>query len=175
MEPDTVLVQEGAVVTDEKDAEQLALETAIQQVLGIIAVKDSARTSRYKRFGVANVTALSESKLHLAATLLVKQGRKYLSEYAAEGLTEDLLQTVETCNAAFVDGLAERKEAENARRVATQTRIVFANGLYRQLVQLCAAGESVYKLTDAARARDYVIDPVPVTGGPRPVVAEAKV
>lgn len=159
MAPDTVVQQEGAAVTEEKNTERLALETAMQAVLGIIASRDMPRTARYKRFGAANVANLTDAKLHLAATMLVKQGRKYLAEYADAGLTAALLNTIETQNEAFVDGLADRKEAESTRTNATQARIRFANGLYRQLVQLCAVGEAYWRLTDAAKAAEYVVDP----------------
>ncbi|MBG8552012.1 hypothetical protein [Hymenobacter guriensis] len=81
----------------------------------------------------------------------VKQGRKYLAEYTDAGLTAALLDAVETRNEAFVDGLADRKEVESTRANATQARIRFANGLYRQLVQLCATGEACWRLTDAAK------------------------
>ncbi|PJJ48796.1 hypothetical protein [Hymenobacter chitinivorans] len=161
MEPDTVLLQEGAAVTEEKDEVAETLKTSMQAVLGIIAVQDEPRTARYKRFGVTNIVDLSEAKLHLAATMLVKQGRKYLEEYKAEGLTAALLEAVEQHNEDFVEGLTERKEAENTRSGATRARVLFANGLYRQLVQLCAAGESYWKLTDATRAREYVVDTTP--------------
>ncbi|RTQ53460.1 hypothetical protein EJV47_01600 [Hymenobacter gummosus] len=173
MEPDSVVQQEGAAVTEEKDAVRVALETAMQAVLGIVAMKHDPRTASYKRFGAANVPNLSDAKLHLAATMLVKQGRKYLEEYAEQGLTEALLTEVETQNAAFVESLADRKEAESTRSGATRARILFGNGLYRQLVQLCAAGDSYWKLTDATKAREYVVAPTPVAApdAARPVVA----
>ncbi|GAA3952717.1 hypothetical protein [Hymenobacter algoricola] len=170
MSPDTVVVQEGAAVTDEKDAVVQDLETSMQAAMSIIMLKDDPRTPRYKRFGVSDVSSLGEAKLHLAATMLVRQGRKYLEEYKDEGLTAAMLDAVEQHNEAFLEGLMSRKEAENTRSGATRARILFANGLYRQLVQLCAAGESVWKLTDATRAREYVVDPIgPAT--PKPAVA----
>lgn len=171
MEPDTVMKQEGAAVTENKDAVRTALETAMQNVLGIIAIKDDVRSARYKRFGVSDVSSVGDAKLHLAATMLVKQGRKYLNDYAEQGLTEALLAAVETQNTAFVESLADRKEAESTRSGATRARILFGNGLYRQLVQLCAAGDSLWRLTDANKASEYVVDttvPEAKPGGPTP-------
>ena len=172
MEPDSVVQQEGATVTEEKDEVRTALETAMQTVLGIVAMKHDPRTASYKRFGAANVPNLNDAKLHLAATMLGKQGRKYRAEYQEQGLTEDLLAEVDKQNAAFVDSLADRKEAESTRSGATRARVLFGNGLYRQLVQLCAAGDSYWKLTDATKAREYVVDAAPAAApaAPRPVV-----
>lgn len=161
MDPDTVVQQEGATVTAEKEAVRIALETAMQGVLGIIGAQDPPRSARYKRFGAANVENLSDAKLHLAATMLVKQGRKYLPEYAGVGLTEALLAAIESQNADFVDSLTDRREAESTRTGATRARLLFANGLYQQLVRLCAAGEAYWKLTDATKAAEYVVDNTP--------------
>lgn len=166
MEPDTVVQQEGAAVTDEKDEVRVALETAMQAVLGIIATQDDPRTARYKRFGATNIATLSDPKLHLAATMLAKQGRKYLAEYEAQGLTAALLDAVDARKEAFVDSLAERKDAESTRSGATRARILFANGLYRQLVQLCAAGNAYWRLTDATKAAEYVVGSAAATPPP---------
>jgi hypothetical protein len=159
MDPDTVVQQEGAVVTVEKNADELALEGAIQRVLGRVALKDRPTTARYKRMGVEAVTNLTEAELHLAATMVVKQGRKYLLEYKDQGLTEKLLQEVEDLDKAFVEGLGERKSAENTRSEATDARIEFANGLYEQLVQLGLTGSTMWEEKGNATKRDeYIID-----------------
>ncbi len=158
MDPDTVLVQEGKVVTDEKDETQMELETAIQAVMDCVGLKDDPRTAGYKRFGVTSVNSLSQAKLHLAATMVVKQGRKYLADYAEKGLTAAMLTTVETTDAAFVDQMADRHEAVSTRAGATRARILFANGLYRQLVAIANAGQAAWRLTDAQKAHEYVIE-----------------
>ena len=171
MDPDTVLVQEGKVVTEEKDTTEVLLETAIQAVMDCVVLKDDARTPGYKRFGVSDVTSLGQAKLHMAATMVVKQGRKYLAEYANKGLTAALLDAVAAQDAAFVEQMAGRYEAVSTRAGATRARLLFANGLYRQLVALANAGESAWRLTDAQKAHEYVIAPAPaVASTPLPVV-----
>ena len=171
MDPDTVLVQEGKVVTEEKDTTEVLLETAIQAVMDCVVLKDDARTPGYKRFGVSDVTSLGQAKLHMAATMVVKQGRKYLGEYAEKGLTEALLDAVAKQDAVFVDQMAGRYEAVSTRAGATRARLLFANGLYRQLVALANAGESAWRLTDAQKAHEYVIAPAPAAAPtPLPVV-----
>lgn len=158
MDPDTVLVQEGKVTTDDKDVTQTALETAIQAVMDCVGLQDDPRSAGYKRFGVSDVTSLGQAKLHLAATMVVKQGRKYLADYAAKGLTAALLTAVETQDAAFLDNLAARHEAVSTRAGATRARLLFANDLYRQLVAIANAGQAAWRLTDAQKAHEYVIN-----------------
>ena len=166
LDPDTVLVQEGAAVTETKDATQTALETAIQAVMDCVGLKDDPRTPGYKRFGVSDVTSLGQAKLHLAATIVAKQGRKYLADYADKGLTTALLATVETQDAAFVDQMTDRHEAVSTRAGATRARILAGNGLYRQLVALANAGQAAWRLTDAQKAHEYVIDPAGTSAAP---------
>lgn len=161
MDPDEVLVQEGKVVTDDKDATEVALETAIQAVMDCVVLKDDARTPGYKRFGVSDVSSLSQAKLHMAATMVVKQGRKYLADYAGVGLTADMLTAVETNNATFVEALTTGKEAKNDRQAATDARIEAANALYEELTKLCAAGNAAWRFEDATKADEYVVDHAP--------------
>lgn len=166
MDPDAVLVQEGKVVTEEKDAVQVALETAIQAVMDCVGLKDDPRTPGYKRFGVASVTSLGQAKLHLAATMVVKQGRKYLAEYADKGLTAVMLDEVAKLDEAFVDDMTNRHEAVSTRAGATRARILFANGLYRQLVAIGNAGQAAWRLSDAQKAHEYVIEAAPAPAAP---------
>lgn len=166
MDPDTVLVQEGAVATDQKTVEHDALVTSIQQVMAHIELKDDPRTAAYKRFGAASVSNAKEADLHLAGVLVVKQGRKYLADYAAVGLTAALLNTVETTNARFVDELTTRKEAENNRQDATDARIVAANALFAELTGICAAGNASWRFESQTKADEYVVDHAPAAAVP---------
>ncbi len=158
MDPDTVLVQEGAVVTGDKNVEQAALVTSIQQVMGCVGLLDDPRTAGYKRFGATDVANDSEAELHLAAGVVVRQGRKYLDRYKGKGLTAEMLTAVEDNNEKFVAGLTTRKEAESERHAATDKRIVFANELYAELVDICGAGHESWKFEDETMAKEYVVD-----------------
>lgn len=158
MDPDTVLLQEGAVVTEDKNAEQEALVTSIQQVMGCVALVDGPRTAGYKRFGATDVANDSEAELHLAAGVVVRQGRKHLDRYKDKGLTAEMLKTVEDNNEKFVEGLTDRKEAESERHAATDKRVVFANELYTELVEICGAGHESWRFEDETMAKEYVVD-----------------
>ncbi len=132
--------------------------TRIQQVMARIELKDDPCTAAYKRFGAANVANATEAVLHLAGAVVVKQGRKYLADYAGVGLTKELLDAVETNNANFVEELTTGKEAENERQAATDARIEAANALYEELVKLCAAGNTGWRFEDETKAKEYVVD-----------------
>ena len=164
MDPDTVLVQEGAVATDQKTAEHDALETSIQRVMANVGLKDDSRTAGYKRFGAANVSNATEAELHLAGVMVVKQGRKYLTDYAGVGLTKELLDAVETANDKFVDELTTGKETDNNRQAATDARIVAANALFAELTGICGAGNTSWRFEDQTKADEYVVDHAPATG-----------
>ncbi|MDQ2769864.1 MAG: hypothetical protein M3Y54_05120 [Bacteroidota bacterium] len=166
MDPDSVLVQEGAVATGQKTAEHDALVTSIQQVMARIGLKEDPRTAAYKRFGAASVSNATEAELHLAGVLVVKQGRKYLTDYAAVGLTKELLDAVESTNARFVDELTTSKETDNERQAATDARIVAANALFAELTGICAAGNASWRFESQTQADEYVVDHAPVAGTP---------
>lgn len=168
LDPDAVLVQEGATVTAGKSTEETALITSIQTVMSRVGLKDDPRTPGYKRFGAANVSNLTESALHLAATLVVKQGARYLADYKGQGLTQAMLDDVDTHNVAFTQYLADQHEAGNTRAIATNARITFANALYAQAVAIGAAGVAQWRFTDAAKMQEYVLDPAAHPAVPAP-------
>lgn len=161
LDSDAVRVQEGAVGTGEKHTAKQALVTSIQQVMACIGLKDDPRTAAYKRFGAANVANAAEAALYLAGAVVVKQGRKYLADYAGVGLTADMLTAVETNHVGFMEELTTGKEAENDRQAATNDRIEAANALFEELTKLCAAGNAAWRFEDATKAREYVVDHAP--------------
>ena len=164
MDPDTVLVQEGAVATDQKTTGHDVLVTSIQQAMAHVELKDAPRTAAYKRFGVANVSNATEAELHLAGVMVVKQGRKYLADYKGVGLTTTILDAVEAANGKFVEELTTGKEAENNRQAATDARIVAANTLFAELTGICGAGNSSWRFEDQTKADEYVVDHAPAAG-----------
>jgi hypothetical protein len=147
MNPDTVVMQEGVVVT------------SVQRVMACVGLKDDPRTAAYKRFGATDVANATEADLHLAAAMVVKQGRKYLAAYAGVGLTKEMLDAVEANNAHFVEELTNRKESENDRQGATDARITAANALFAELTGICAAGNTLWRFDDATKADEYVVGP----------------
>lgn len=164
MDPDTVLVQEGAVATDQKTTGHDALVTSIQQAMAHVELKDAPRTAAYKRFGAANVSNATEAELHLAGVMVVKQGRKYLADYKGVGLTTTILDAVEAANGKFVEELTTGKEAENDRQAATDARIVAANTLFAELTGICGAGNTSWRFEDQTKADEYVVDHAPAAG-----------
>ena len=83
-------------------------------------------------------------------------------------MTLALLKAVSDADDAFVDDMAARHEAVSTRAGATRARLLFANGLYRQLVGLANAGQAAWRLTDAQKAKEYVIDPTVHSEAPKP-------
>lgn len=167
---DGELDQTKQEATARKDAAQRDLLTQMQIVMGIVGSVDKPTTSGYKKFGTAGLDEGSEGDLHLGIIRAVRVGRASLAKYAAKGLTTDLLDELETRNATFLTRLGEQQDAEDARGEAADTRVLAANALYAELMDLCGTGKALYAQTNARKFDNYIVnDDEPATSGVKPV------
>jgi hypothetical protein len=155
---DGELDQAKQEATDRKEDAQRELITQLQTVMGIVGTMDKPTTSAYKKFGTAGLDNASEGDLHLGIIRAVRVGRASLDRYAAKGLTADLLTELETRNATFLTRLGEQQDAENARGEAADTRILAANALYAELMDLCGTAKALYAQTNARKYDDYIVN-----------------
>ena len=167
---DGELDQTKQEATNRKDAAQRELITQMQIVMGIVGTVDKPTTSGYKKFGTAGLDNASEGDLHLGIIRAVRVGRANLAKYTKKGLTTDLLDELEARNATFLTRLGEQQDAEDARGEAADVRILAANALYAELMDICGTAKALYAQTNARKFDDYIVnDDAPTTGGVKPV------
>lgn len=155
---DGELDQTKQEATARKDAAQRELITQMQIVMGIVGTVDKPSTSGYKKFGTAGLDNASEGDLHLGIIRAVRVGRASLAKYAAKGLTAGLLTELETRNATFLTRLGEQQDAEDARGEAADTRVLAANALYAELMDICGTAKALYAQTNARKFDDYIVN-----------------
>jgi hypothetical protein len=166
---DGELDQTKQEATDRKDDAQRNLLTQMQIVMGIVGTVDKPTTSAYKKFGTAGLDEGSEGDLHLGIIRTVRVGRASLAKYAAKGLTKELLDELETRNETFLTRLGEQQDAEDDRGEAADTRILAANALYAELMDICGTGKALYAQTNARKFDDYIVnDDAPAASGATP-------
>jgi hypothetical protein len=159
---DGELDQTKQEATDRKDDAQRALLTQMQIVMGIVGTVDKPTTAGYKKFGTAGLDNASEGDLHLGVIRAVRVGRATLAKYAERGLTKELLDELEARNGTFLTRLGEQQDAENDRAEAADVRILAANKLYAELMDICGTAKALYAQTNARKYDDYIVNDEPV-------------
>ncbi|GAB3849960.1 hypothetical protein GCM10028822_14640 [Hymenobacter terrigena] len=144
-----------------KEKVQARAITELQALMGIVGTVHDARSASYKMFGSGGLSNGPEAELYVGLLRVVRVGRAHLAEYAAKGLTADMLDTLAASAAEFLELLGKQQDAETARGRAADVRIVAGNALYEELIDLCAIGKALYATTDARKYADYVVDDTP--------------
>ncbi|WP_310397017.1 hypothetical protein [Hymenobacter sp.] len=155
-----------------KEKAQVQAETQLQAIMGIVGTVHDPRSASYKMFGSAGLANGPEAELYVGLLRVVRVGRAHLADYAAKGLTPAMLDALAASAAEFLERLGQQQDAETARGRAADARILAANALYTELIDLCAVGKALYATTDARKYQDYVVmdTPAPVAA---PVVPKA--
>jgi hypothetical protein len=158
--------------TEAKTKVQAHVVTEMQVIMGIVGTVHDARSASYKMFGSGGLTNGTEAELYMGLLRVVRVGRAHLAEYAAKGLTAELLDMLAAATAEFLARMGNQQDAETARGRAADVRILAANALYDELIALCAVGKALYATTDARKYADYVVtDTPPPPAAPVPPVA----
>ena len=139
--------------------------TELQVIMGIVGTVHDVRSASYKMFGSSGLANGPEAELYVGLLRVVRVGRAHLADYATAGLTPALLDALAASATEFLARLGAQQDAETARGRATDGRILAANALYEELIDLCAIGKALYATTDARKYEDYV-----VTDAPAPAV-----
>ncbi|MDB5268085.1 MAG: hypothetical protein JWP58_1125 [Hymenobacter sp.] len=149
------------VATLAKEAMQTQAVTQLQAIMGIVGTVHEARTASYKMFGSSGLDNGAEAELYVGLLRVVRVGTAHLGEYQQAGLTPEMLQELAASANSFLSLLGKQQDAESARGRAADVRIVAANKLYTELIDLCGIGKALYATTDARKYADYVVDDAP--------------
>ena len=84
-----------------------------------------------------------------------------------------MLDALAASAAEFLARLGEQQDAKAARDRAADARILAANALYEELMDLCGIGKALYATTDARRYQDYVVSEAPAPAGVPAVAGQA--
>ena len=164
------MVQLAAGQTQRKDAARTLLLTLMQALMGKVSLKYDNRTPAYKAFGTSGLNSASEADLYMGIRQAVRVGRRTVSEYAAQGITEQELDQLNAQNETFLEALHAQQDTENEGQSITQTRLRAGNALYEELSYLSEVGKTLYVQTDVSKYEQYVIDAAPTAAAVPPVV-----
>jgi hypothetical protein len=149
-----------------KEQAQATAITQLQALMGIVGTVHDPRSASYKMFGSGGLANGPEAELYVGLLRVVRVGRAHLAEYAAQGLTPAMLDALAASAAEFLELLGKQQDAETARGRAADVRILAANALYEELIDLCGIGKARYATTDARQYEDYVVTDAPAPVGP---------
>ncbi|HXL55364.1 MAG TPA: hypothetical protein VN958_03840, partial [Chitinophagaceae bacterium] len=84
-------------------------------------------------------------------------GTNLLSELSTEGLTAEILSTLQQTAIDFDEALGRQEDALANRNLHSYLRIASGNNLYAEIVRVASIGKSLFGDTHEAKYNDYVL------------------
>ncbi len=161
-----------SIATEDKDAIIESLQIGIRKITTRAENKWGADSARYKKFGVIGMNKMNDRYLLVCARRVVHVGTGFLADLSSEGLTQQMLDDLETLSEEFENSMNALKDAIAERDIKTEERRSAGNNLYSFVAKYCNYGKRIWEDVSHAKYNDYVIYSAG-TGGGTPSVPPA--
>ncbi len=147
--------------TQEKDNARLAVEKSLRIILTIAENTFGANSGKYKQFGGANLTVLTDDNLVRYSVNVATTATALLPELQPEGVTPEIIDTLRAKTLTLDQAINTKIAAIRQREIATEDRTDKGNELYHTLNKLCNIGKTLWYDINEAKYNDYIIYDAP--------------
>lgn len=154
---DDELVGIQMVVTDKKYDKANLLKSAIRAIMTRVAIKYGQRSGRYRTYGTAKMSDMTDAQLLFCGRRVARVGRKQLALLAETGLNENALMRVQKAANDFEKSMNIQQDKVADRDIAVEKRVILANKIYDDLIQLSDIGKSIWDNQNKTYYEQYAI------------------
>lgn len=165
---DVYLKGQVSVATQSRNESGDKVRVYIRDVMLRPKLKYGEHSAEYRSFGVAGMDKLDPIHLYFCACNVIQVAGTYLSDLTDVGLTQDIIDGLQTLNNTFHQQIIDKMKAVGVRDLYTEKRINTANLLYNRIVQICEVGKTYWYDKSEASYNDYVIYNTPTMTQPEP-------
>lgn len=145
------------IEVDSKNALRSTLMNQIRTVSGYFEQEWGRDSGQYKRLGIKDIQNRRDSTFLVRARGVVRIAEEYLSTLSLIGLTQSVLDTLESNAQLFEDKLNSIAEKQALRDEKTKERNDKGNELYIFVKKYSTIGKLIWENTDEAKYNDYII------------------
>ena len=157
MPTDAELIGDKIGKTEAKTAKAKELRDIISDVANRVGLKYGKGSWQYRKIRVSELARLSDSDLCRIAKATSRTASTLIDENSSMGLTQELLDKLNTLNQEFDDLIDLQIDAVKERDIITQERRTKANELYKKLLHISETGKAAYMSKNEAKYNDYII------------------
>ena len=165
MPSDEALEYSRVALRETRDAAHEAGRNAVRDVLSPVRRAYGGTSPQLKRFGAGRLSDASVADVLSLLADAQTTGTTYLTDpnTTREGFTQARLDALAPAHTALRQTQKAFLDADQLRQKATRARTQVYNALDIRCANLCARDH--YRARNATKARAYVRNPSPVTGG----------
>ncbi len=154
---DDELVGNQMVVTEKKYDKANRLKAAIRSIMTRVAMKYGQRSGRYRAYGTAKMSDMSDAQLLFCGRRVARVGRKQLPLLAETGLNEDAIIRVQQAANEFEKSMNIQQDKIAERDIAVEKRVILGNKIYDDLIQLSDIGKLIWDNQNKTYYEQYAI------------------
>lgn len=130
---------------------------AIQSISGYFEQTWGLDSGQYKRLGIKNIHSASDAVFLVRAREVARIAGEYLADLTGIGLTQAMIDSLETKAQSFESKLNAINEKKALRDEKARERTEKGNELYSYVKQYSMIGKLIWENIDEAKFNDYVI------------------
>lgn len=157
--PDEYYLGQLMTAVDAKDALRATVTQDIQLVSGFFEQKWGVSSGEYRSLRIKNLQNKGDDSFIRISRTVVEVATENLATLTPLGLTQAIIDTLESDAQLFEDALNDVVDKKNTRDLKAVERVNKANELYNYVSEYCKIGKLVYEHSDPAKFDDYLIYP----------------
>lgn len=146
------------MAAEEKNILRNNILDIIREMAMRVKLRWGADSSNYKRLDLQNPSQLTADLLLVQAMSIHSKMTEYLPDLETLGLTQAILDEFESLNSQLENTLNKLNDATVQRDEKTKERIANGNELYCLAAAYCNLGKIIFKSTNPAKYRTYIIN-----------------
>jgi hypothetical protein len=158
---DDEMVNAVSMAANDKNAKREEIETMLRAIeqRGKLAFGTSDR--KYRDLRMMGMTKEKDAEFLTKSRRIKRFCDEYLTDMAAAGLTQTMIDDLETANQELEDALDLQANAIADRDEATEMRITKGNAVYEKLMRYCETGKTIWFGVSEAKYNDYLTYSMP--------------
>lgn len=154
---DIVYKSQVSIASADRDKTAEEVKATIRNIVSRAIDLYGEESGQYRMFGIKNMDSMDVNQLFVCATRVVEVGGSLLTELSAKGLTQQMLDDLETAAGKLDTKIDTKTDSVMDRDEATEKRILDANVVYGMVVSMFRYGKVYWADKSEAKYNDYVI------------------
>ena len=165
---DEILQGNVSIATEVKDSLAEALRVKIRTIRCMAENVWGIKHPKYRIYRFDRINETSDDVLHRLARTVLQVATDQLTDLAAEGLTQAMIDDLKANDISFDLSIDTKGVQTFSRDISSQDRIAKGNMLFKEMLRLCNIGKDLFAATNESKYNDYVIYDTPSGTAPAP-------
>ena len=154
---DSEFKQDVTLAVEAKDTLREEVQKMVRSMALRVELKWGKNSAQYRNLEIADLSKLGDDAYLTRARAVYTRMNKHKADYAAEGLTAEMLTAMETKLEALDQAIYDANEKLTERKLKSIERIQKGNEIYGLVARYCEIGKRIWDGVNSVKFENYVI------------------